>query len=79
MRKKIGFRLFVKDAESEWYEDYNKEIGESNHVRQYGWQPTFTGDIEAWGKAIIDWFNEGAEPGKHRTFVRVERLGAAHD
>lgn len=71
----MKFRILVRNAKgSEWWEEFTKEIGEANRIRGHGQQPEFTGDITAWGKAIIEWYNKDEEPARHRTFVKAEML-----
>lgn len=71
----MKFRILMRlPSGNEVWEDYDKQIGESNHIRGHGRQPEFTGDITAWGKAIIDWFNKDEQPSQHRTFIRAEMI-----
>jgi len=34
----------------------------------------FTGDIDQWGRDLVDWFNRDASPSGRRVFVRAESL-----
>ena len=71
----MKFRVLVRSAKgSEWWEDYDREVGESHNVQRHGDQPVFDGDIDAWGKAIIAWFNRDEPESRHRTFVRAEKV-----
>ena len=71
----VRFRILVRNTKgAEWWEPYSKQIGEANHIRGHGCQPEFTGDITAWGKAMIEWFNKDEPPARRRTFVKAEML-----
>lgn len=70
--KAIKFRILVRGDGGKWWEDYERRVGERRYVSGYGDQPTFFGDIEAWGRALIEWFNKDAKPKNRREFVRAE-------
>lgn len=72
----MKFRIKIRsnDSGAEWWEDYEREIGQQNTVRGFGIQPMFEGDIVAWGAALIDWFNKGQiSSAGHRTFLAAEK------
>lgn len=73
----VRFRILVRGPQgNEWWEDYSKWVGESTYSPQHGPSPKFTGDIEAWGAAVVAWFNKSEDPSRHRTFVRAEKKEA---
>ena len=71
--KTVKFRILVRRADgSEIWENDERVIGTQKSIRGYGLQPKFTGDINKWGKEIVDWFNKGVTNGKYRKFIRAE-------
>ena len=71
----MKFRIKVKSKKREpWWEEMEKEIGEQRRVRGYGWQPTFDGDINKYGRELIDWFNKDASEDGQREFLEAEML-----
>ncbi len=50
------------------------EIGERHRVRGFGWQPMFDGDINKYGRELIDWFNKDASEDGQREFLEAEML-----
>lgn len=71
----MKFRIRVQSVNgTAWWEEYDKEIGEANIVRGHGQQPEFTGDIQAWGIAIVDWFNKDAPADRKRRFLAAEMI-----
>jgi len=70
---KILFRIEVQGPRGDkWWEDQEKEIGEGKNIRGRGRQPDFTGDIEKYGRDIIEYFNSTEPADSHRTFLRAE-------
>lgn len=63
-----------------WWEEHDYEIGEQRSVRGYGKQPKFTGDIEKFGRELVEWFNAGcrSEDG-HRVHIRAEPVVATEE
>jgi len=76
MRMKFKILVRKKATKEEWWEEFDKEIGEEPaHVRGYGERPSFQGDPVAWGRAIVEWFNEGCtDELSEREFVRAVTL-----
>jgi hypothetical protein len=71
----MKFRVKVQNmAGQSWWEDYDKEIGDANTIRGHGQQPEFTGDIQAWGIAIVDWYNKDVPKDRKRRFLAAELI-----
>ena len=69
----MKFRIKVRGTSGEeWWENEDREIGPQNHIRGYGEQPDFTGDIDQWGCDIIKWYNKDVPPERHRVFIKAE-------
>lgn len=74
----MKFKILVRNKrDGEWWENYDKVRGESNHIQSHGRQPEFTGDIDEWGRAIVAWFNKDEPEERQREFVRAESLEKA--
>lgn len=72
----MKFRIQVQDKRKEpWWEEMEREIGQQNRVRGFGYQPEFDGDINKFGRELIDWFNKDADPDNQREFIKAEKLG----
>jgi len=71
----MKFKLLIrnKTTGAEWWESYDKEIGEYRYIRGHGIQPAFEGDIEKYGRDLIEWFNSTEPAKRHREFVRAEK------
>lgn len=70
----MKFRVQIRQISTgrTWWEDFQREPGQANRT-SWGTQPEFTGDIAAWGKSLIDWFNKTAEDvASHREFIQAE-------
>lgn len=76
--KTVKFRIQVRSNKTgrEWWEDQERYVGQpGNIIRGYGRQPDFNGDIEKFGRDLIDWFNSGCDSKEdHRTFLAAEML-----
>ena len=71
----MKFRIKVKAQKREsWWEEMEREIGETHSVRGYGRQPTFDGDINKYGRELIGWFNKDATEDGQREFLEAEML-----
>ena len=75
----MKFRIKVQDKTKEptrepWWEEMEREIGETNSVRGYGSQPMFDGDINKFGRELIDWFNKDASEDGQREFLEAEMI-----
>jgi hypothetical protein len=71
----MKFRIKIRGpGGDEWWEDEEREIGPQNYIRGAGQQPDFTGNIDQWGRDIIEWFNKIEPPERHRTFIKAELI-----
>lgn len=70
----VCFIVWVRGPNGhDWPEKYwMVPNAEPRKIRGWPEQPQFTGDIDAWGRAIIDWFNGTVPPERHRSFIRAE-------
>lgn len=71
----MKFKLLIKNKRTgaEWWESYDKEIGEQRTIRGHGTQPMFDGNIEQYGRDLVEWFNRTEPTSRHREFVRAEK------
>lgn len=72
---KFQIKVSSPNQPTGWWEDYNKEVGQADFVPGMGYHPEFTGDINLFGKEIVDWFNKTRNLGERKRKFLEARLG----
>lgn len=71
----MQFRIKVRNKSGNtWWEDYDKQVGQSNFISGIGWHPVFNGDIKEFGRDIVAWYNQTrlSPDDPEREFIEAE-------